>query len=493
MRRVVLFSLVLLASSSLLAQQVDIPVSNWTVPPYRAASPGITPMVDVDGPRPFIPVQPCRVVDTRLANGPHGGPALSANVNRTFNIPAGPCLGIPTLGVAAYSLSIGAILPPADGFLTAWPSGSSQPVVSQLNFLANEVIANAAIVPNDVNTNSINVRVNVGPTHVYIDINGYFSSSWTGFSNFYLTHNSTAPVANFHNDSTGCSQGCALWATSHSAGSGQAIYADLVTGGLNSSAVEGHQGAFLTLPNYDPAGVRGEGGAGFTAGVLGIGPFQGVAGSLVSGGSEIAWGALGSAAGVDPPSNNPPWGVFAGGNMGASGTKHFLDPHPTDPSRAIGYVSLEGPEAGTYFRGRARFQNGMARIPVPEHFRLVTDAEGLTVQITPIGAMASFAVLRMDLNEIVVQASRNVEFSYLVQGVRATYKDLDPFRGSAEFMPRSADAKLPEWLSPAQRRLLVQNGTYREDGTVNTETARRLGWDRAWAARERPVPAPAPE
>ena len=123
-------------------------------------------MVDVDGPRPFIPVQPCRVVDTRLANGPYGGPALAANVNRTFEIPAGPCLGIPTLGIAAYSLSIGAILPPADGFLTAWPAGSSQPVVSQLNFLANEVVANAAIVPNG-NSNSINVRVNVGDARLH--------------------------------------------------------------------------------------------------------------------------------------------------------------------------------------------------------------------------------------------------------------------------------------------------------------------------------------
>jgi hypothetical protein len=32
--------------------------------------------------------------------------------------------------------------------------------------------------------------------------------------------------------------------------------------------------------------------------------------------------------------------------------------------------------------------------------------------------MASVGVLRMDLNEIVVQASRNVEFSCLVRGVR---------------------------------------------------------------------------
>ena len=105
--------------------------------------------------------------------------------------------------------------------------------------------------------------------------------------------------------------------------------------------------------------------------------------------------------------------------------------------------------------------------------------------------MASFAVMKMDLNEIVVQASRNVEFSYLVQGVRATFKDVQPIRSGGDFMPRSADARLPLWLSPAQKKLLIQNGTYREDGSVNAETARHLGWDKVWENRSRPAPQPA--
>lgn len=86
------------------------------------------------------------------------------------------------------------------------------------------------------------------------------------------------------------------------------------------------------------------------------------------------------------------------------------------PARSTSSNRIRKTEAGTYFSGRAKFQNGTARIPVPEHFRIVTNAEGLTVQITPIGAMPNFAVMKMDLNDIVVQASRNVEFSYLVQG-----------------------------------------------------------------------------
>jgi hypothetical protein len=51
---------------------------------------------------------------------------------------------------------------------------------------------------------------------------------------------------------------------------------------------------------------------------------------------------------------------------------------------------------------------------------------------------------------------------------------------------------MPSYLTETQQRLLIQNGTYREDGTVNMETARRLGWDRVWEERSRPAPQPPP-
>ena len=189
-------------------------------------------------------------------------------------------------------------------------------------------------------------------------------------------------------------------------------------------------------------------------------------------------------------SRSPDYAVWAAGDFSASGSKSFVDPHPTDASKVIRYYSLEGPESGTYFRGRGKFDRGIAQITVPEDFRMVTDPGGLTVQVTPIGSMASFAVLRADLNEIVVQCSRNVEFFYLVQGIRATHRDLTPFGRGDEFTPESADARLPLWLSEGQKRLLIQNGTYNADGTVNMETARRLGWDKRWQERSKPAPQP---
>jgi hypothetical protein len=188
----------------------------------------------------------------------------------------------------------------------------------------------------------------------------------------------------------------------------------------------------------------------------------------------LAEGELGFASG--------PWGVFAFGNIGASGTKPFVEVHPTDASKEIRYVALEGPEAGTYFRGTSETHNGMAVILVPETFRMVTDSEGLTVQLTPVGQLAAMAVVSQDLNQIVVRSSRDVKFHYMVNGVRETFKDWQVIKES-EFMPQSAALTMPGYFSEEQKRRLIANGTYNADGTVNMETARRLGWDRVWAAR----------
>ena len=59
------------------------------------------------------------------------------------------------------------------GFLTTWPAGQSQPVVSTLNSLAGKVVANAAIVPAGSN-GAISVYVS-DPADVFFDINGYFA------------------------------------------------------------------------------------------------------------------------------------------------------------------------------------------------------------------------------------------------------------------------------------------------------------------------------
>ena len=207
----------------------------------------------------------------------------------------------------------------------------------------------------------------------------------------------------------------------------------------------------------------------------------GVVGALVdTAGNPTVYGVLGSATGTAGDMTGPPWGVFAFGDLGAMGAKHFVEPHPGDPTKVILYSSLEGREVGTYFRGTSRIVNHQAVIEVPEDFRIVTDDEGLTVQLTPVGDLATLAVVSQDLNQVVVKASKDVTFHYLVQGVRRAFKDLEPVRIGYEFVPRSPNDTMQPFLTPEARRRLIANGTYNADGTVNMNTAERLGWAKAW-------------
>ena len=119
----------------------------------------------------FYAISPCRVADTRQAEGPFGGPELTAGSTRSFPIPASAC-SIPA-GAAAYAFNVTVVPSGGLGFLTAWPAGSPQPNVSTLNSWDGTVVANAAIVPAGTG-GAINVFVN-GATHVILDINGYFA------------------------------------------------------------------------------------------------------------------------------------------------------------------------------------------------------------------------------------------------------------------------------------------------------------------------------
>lgn len=527
-----------LAAAAAVAQQADIPLRNWTVPPYQTSSAsGIHTMTDVSPPRAFVGLAVCRLLDTRPpVNNPLDGDGIFATDEiRTYDLD-GQC-GIPG-GADAVSLNITVTNTVSNpfGHLKIWPASQAEPNVSTLNWNAGGLtVANAAIVALS-SIGQLRVKTGNAGADVIIDTNGYFAENLGNPQNaLALFNNSTDVVIAANNASTTCigscgiqsivSSGYALYGNSlDTNGAAYGVYGEIntlttssagvrgfsdastgVTYGVwgtndsvtsNSAGVRGTAGVF-TDSGWENAGVRGEAGVS-AIGVLGTSRTWSVIGSLLnSAGGTIATGYLGTTFGTDPdcvfPAPDPcfgPWAVFGSGNIGASGVKHFVDPHPSDASKVIGYISLEGPEAGTYFRGRARFQNGIARIEVPEHFRMVTDPEGLTVQITPIGGMATVGVLRMDLNEIVVQSSRSLEFSYLVQGVRSTFKDT-PIEWKADtFRPRSPDESAPAWLSPGQRARLIANGTYKADGTVNMETAQRLGWDRIWAAKEHPIPQP---
>src|SRR5262249_16777018 len=129
-------------------------------------------LVPVSGLR-FVPVTPCRVADTRNAPGPFGGPVMAAKSTRNFTIPASSC-GVPSTALA-YSLNV-TVVPRTGtlGYLSIWPAGQAQPLVSTLNSLDGRVKANATIVGAGT-AGAVSVFV-LNETHVILDINGYFAT-----------------------------------------------------------------------------------------------------------------------------------------------------------------------------------------------------------------------------------------------------------------------------------------------------------------------------
>src|SRR5688500_5326115 len=90
----------------------------------------------------FFTVPPCRVIDTRQADGLFGGPVLVAGATRVVTI-GGQC-GIST-AATAVSLNVAVIGPTAAGHLTLYPAGSPAPMASTINFVAGQVRSNNAI------------------------------------------------------------------------------------------------------------------------------------------------------------------------------------------------------------------------------------------------------------------------------------------------------------------------------------------------------------
>jgi len=129
----------------------------------------------------FYPVTPCRIVDTRQAVGPLGGPSLAAASSRNFPILSSAC-NLPSTA-QAYSLNVTALPSTTLDYLTSWPTGQAQPNVSTLNAPTGTIVANAAIVPAGA-SGDVSIFVS-DAANIILDVNGYFAPPTTGGLSLY--------------------------------------------------------------------------------------------------------------------------------------------------------------------------------------------------------------------------------------------------------------------------------------------------------------------
>jgi hypothetical protein len=137
-------------------------------------------LTDSDSDLVYLPVDPCRLFDTRVMGG-----AISAKQSRNFFVhgnsaamtgqggePSG-CFAPQGEPVAAHiNLTVVAS---QGGFVTAHPKGSPLPLASNVNFGAGSVVANAFTVKTLFNVADRDITIFASAmTHVLADVQGYY-------------------------------------------------------------------------------------------------------------------------------------------------------------------------------------------------------------------------------------------------------------------------------------------------------------------------------
>ncbi|MET9836618.1 hypothetical protein ABZZ01_02235 [Streptomyces virginiae] len=119
----------------------------------------------------YTALEPTRIVDSRAGLGTWGQVAGQSQ----FPVQVAGRGAIPSSNVTAVALNVTVTGPRGAGHLTVFPSGQQAPGTSNVNFGANQTIANSVIVPVGPD-GQINVRNGAwDPADVVVDVVGYYT------------------------------------------------------------------------------------------------------------------------------------------------------------------------------------------------------------------------------------------------------------------------------------------------------------------------------
>ncbi len=184
---------------------IEVPIgANGDITLYNSAG-STDVIVDVEGyvtPAPssitsttpglFVPVNPYRICDTRSGNpsnlsgldltqceGKTLGPSSSLTIQAAGTNPSGATSGGVPTGASAVVLNVTVTNTTATSYLTAYPAGVTQPLSSNLNWVANETVPNRVIIPVNPSTGDITLYNFAGSADVIVDVAGYYTSTAT--------------------------------------------------------------------------------------------------------------------------------------------------------------------------------------------------------------------------------------------------------------------------------------------------------------------------
>ena len=124
----------------------------------------------------YHPTSPARILDTRNGTGVPGGAQGQLGSGHTLEVQVTGAGGVPATATAVVLNVTAADSPGPDSYLTVWPTGSPQPLASNLNFVAGQTVPNLVIAK--IGTGGkITFYNNLGSTVVVADVQGWFTAA----------------------------------------------------------------------------------------------------------------------------------------------------------------------------------------------------------------------------------------------------------------------------------------------------------------------------
>ncbi|MFJ3903566.1 protease pro-enzyme activation domain-containing protein [Streptomyces sp. NPDC090025] len=147
-------------------------------PNGRAIVSGLCQAVAPSGANTFKALTPNRALDTRYGLGRPGTAPVGASGTVRLKV-TGTGL-VPKTGVSAVVMNVTATAPSGPGFLIAYPSGTTRPASSNMNWLKGETVANLVTVPVGKDGSVDLFNAGGSTAHLIADISGYFSAEADG-------------------------------------------------------------------------------------------------------------------------------------------------------------------------------------------------------------------------------------------------------------------------------------------------------------------------
>jgi hypothetical protein len=125
------------------------------------------------GPGTFLAVGPSRVLDTRSGVG---APQFAVQPGSTVRFQVAGQGGVPASGAGSAVLNVTVTQPDKNGYLTVYPGDAPRPTASNVNFVANQTVANLVVAPLAADGTVTIFNGSAGTVQLLADTAGYYLS-----------------------------------------------------------------------------------------------------------------------------------------------------------------------------------------------------------------------------------------------------------------------------------------------------------------------------